>query len=173
MSFQIIIQQCPISGTPPPLCYHLFVVGGLRTSMTRIALLAGVFILLLGPLKADRLKDRGQQNSSTAVVSLYFPIFLPLCFPIILQLLLLFLCFSRPYITFLRCSDVKPLSLTHSLISGTYISLDCTLNSNVAVCQFILQLAPELSDNYSRIQHSNIRHCRNTAMCICSKWATF
>jgi len=30
-------------------------------------------------------------------------------------LLLLFLCFPRPYITLLRCSDVKPLSLTHSL----------------------------------------------------------
>jgi len=27
-------------------------------------------------------------------------------------LFLLFPCFTRPYITFLRCSDVKPLSLT-------------------------------------------------------------
>jgi len=34
--------------------------GGLRTSMTRITMLAGVFILLLGPPKPDRLKDRGQ-----------------------------------------------------------------------------------------------------------------
>jgi len=28
-------------------------------------------------------------------------------------LFLLFLCFTRPYITFLRCLDVKPYSLTH------------------------------------------------------------
>jgi len=34
--------------------------GGLRTSMTWIAMLAGVFILLLGPPKPHRLKDRGQ-----------------------------------------------------------------------------------------------------------------
>jgi len=38
----------------PPACCHLFVVGGLRTSMTWIAMLAGVFILLLGPPKLDR-----------------------------------------------------------------------------------------------------------------------
>jgi len=36
------------------------VVGGLDTSMTRIAMLTGVFILLIGPPKSDRLKDRGQ-----------------------------------------------------------------------------------------------------------------
>jgi len=30
------------------------------TSMTRISMLAGVFILLIGPPKPDRLKDRGQ-----------------------------------------------------------------------------------------------------------------
>jgi len=37
--------------------------GGLRTSMTRIAMLTGVFKvfkLLVGPPKSDRLKDRGQ-----------------------------------------------------------------------------------------------------------------
>jgi len=44
----------------PPACCHLFVVGGLHASVTRIATLAGVFILLLGPPKPDRLKDRGQ-----------------------------------------------------------------------------------------------------------------
>jgi len=38
-------------------CCHLFVVGGLRTSMTPIAMLAGVFNLLVGPPKSDRLKD--------------------------------------------------------------------------------------------------------------------
>jgi len=41
----------------PPACCHLFVVGGLSTSVTRIAMLAGVFILLLEPPKPDRLKD--------------------------------------------------------------------------------------------------------------------
>jgi len=40
----------------PPACCHLFVVGRLSTSMTRTAMLAGVFILLFGPLKPDRLK---------------------------------------------------------------------------------------------------------------------
>jgi len=48
------------STTPHPVCCHLFMVGGLCTLMTRIAMLAGVFILLLGPPKPDRLKDRGQ-----------------------------------------------------------------------------------------------------------------
>jgi len=42
-----------------PQC-HFFVVGGLCTSVTRIAMLAGVFILMLGPPKPDRLKSRGQ-----------------------------------------------------------------------------------------------------------------
>jgi len=45
----------PINDTP--VCRHLFVVGELCTSMTRIATLAGVFILQLGPRKPDRLKD--------------------------------------------------------------------------------------------------------------------
>jgi len=43
-----------------PACCHLFVVGGLRTSVTWIAILAGDFILLVGPPRSDRLKDRGQ-----------------------------------------------------------------------------------------------------------------
>jgi len=33
---------------------------GFSTSVTRIAMLVGVFLLLLGPPKPDRLKDRGQ-----------------------------------------------------------------------------------------------------------------
>jgi len=41
----------------PPVCCHLFVVVGLRTSVTRIAMVAGVFILLVGSPKPDRLKD--------------------------------------------------------------------------------------------------------------------
>jgi len=44
----------------PPVCCHLFVVRRLCISMTRIAVLAGVFTLLLGPPKPERLKDRGQ-----------------------------------------------------------------------------------------------------------------
>jgi len=40
--------------------HYLVVVGGLRTSFTRIAMLAGFFILLVGPPKPERLKDRGQ-----------------------------------------------------------------------------------------------------------------
>jgi len=44
----------------PPVCCQLFVVEGLPTSITLIAMLAGVFILLLGPPKPGRLKDRGQ-----------------------------------------------------------------------------------------------------------------
>jgi len=34
--------------------------GGLFTSVTHMAMLAGVFVLLLGPPKSDRLKGRGQ-----------------------------------------------------------------------------------------------------------------
>jgi len=44
----------------PHACCHLFVVGELRASVTRIVMLAGVFILLLEPPKPDRLKDRSQ-----------------------------------------------------------------------------------------------------------------
>jgi len=47
--FALLGRKAPFS--------HLFVVGGLRTSLTRIAILAGVFILLIGPPKPDRLKD--------------------------------------------------------------------------------------------------------------------
>jgi len=65
----------PFSMLNIPVCCHLFVVGGLRTSVTQIAMLAGVFILLLGPPKPDRLKDRGWTKCSTASISLYFPIF--------------------------------------------------------------------------------------------------
>jgi len=66
-----------------PVCCHLSVVGGLRTSMTRIVMLAGVFIL--------------------------FP-----PFP----------CFTRPYITYLRWLDVKPLSLSlsHSVSNWGYFN---------------------------------------------------
>jgi len=46
--------------TLSPRYCHLFVVGGLCTSVIRIAMLAGLVILLLGPPKPDRLKDRGQ-----------------------------------------------------------------------------------------------------------------
>jgi len=48
----------PIQSAPRVL--SPFRGGGLSTSMTPIAMLAGVFILLLGPPKPDRLKDRGQ-----------------------------------------------------------------------------------------------------------------
>jgi len=47
-----------------------------------------------------------------SLLSLYFPIFLDFINSLIYSLLVLFLCFSRPYVTFLRCSDVNPLSLT-------------------------------------------------------------
>jgi len=47
-------------------------------------------------------------------LSLYFSTFLPFTFLLFYSLFLLLLCFSRPYITFLRWLDVKPLSLTHS-----------------------------------------------------------
>jgi len=40
-----------------PVCCHLFVVAGLSISLIPIAMLAGVFIHLLGPPKSDRLKD--------------------------------------------------------------------------------------------------------------------
>jgi len=43
---------------PRPVTFSWW--GGLRTSITGIAMLAGDFILLLGPPKPDRLKDRGQ-----------------------------------------------------------------------------------------------------------------
>jgi len=85
---------------PPPPCCHLFVAGGLCTSMTRIAMLAGVLILLLGPPKANRLKDRGRTKQQHSFSFSYFPIFLPLSFLLFHCLFLFFPCFTRPYITF-------------------------------------------------------------------------
>jgi len=86
-----------------PVFCHLFVVVVvvvvLSTSMTRIAMLTGVFILLVGPPKSDRLKDRGQTKKQHSLFfSLYFPIFLPFTFLFYSSIFLLFLCFSRPYI---------------------------------------------------------------------------
>jgi len=72
------------------------------------------FIFLIGPPKPDRLKDRGQTKSST----LFFPIFSSLLSCYSTLLFLLFPCFTRPYITFLPCLDVKPL---HSLDLNTSI----------------------------------------------------
>jgi len=48
--------------TGPPVYCHLFVAGGggLSTSMTRKLSWLEFLILLLGPPKPDRLKDRGQ-----------------------------------------------------------------------------------------------------------------
>jgi len=60
------------------------VVGGLRTLMTRIAMLAGVLKLLLGPPKLDRLKDRDQTKQQHGFYFSYFTIFPLLYFPIIL-----------------------------------------------------------------------------------------
>jgi len=75
------------------------------------------FILLLGPPKPDRLKDRGQTKYQHSLFFLFtFLFFSPLLSYYSANSFLLFLCFSRPYITFLRCLDVKPLSLTLVLI---------------------------------------------------------
>jgi len=56
------------------VCCHLFVVGGLCTSVTRIAMLAGVSILLIGPPKSDRLKGRDQtkEQHSFCLSLLYY-----------------------------------------------------------------------------------------------------
>jgi len=44
----------------PPRAVTFFVVGGLSSSVTPIAMLAGVFMLLLGPPKPDKLKNKDQ-----------------------------------------------------------------------------------------------------------------
>jgi len=54
--FTIWVYTYLVSYPIVPVCCYLFVVGGLRTSVIWITLLAGVFILLLGPPKPDRLK---------------------------------------------------------------------------------------------------------------------
>jgi len=48
--------KAPAPCMQSPFCSE----GGLCTTMTLIAMLAGVFIFLVGPPKPDRLKDRGQ-----------------------------------------------------------------------------------------------------------------
>jgi len=74
----------------PPACCHLFVVGGLCASVTWIAMLTGLFILLLGPPKSDRLKGRGQTKQQDSFYFSYFPIFLPFTF-------ILFSCIVYPF----------------------------------------------------------------------------
>jgi len=44
----------------PPVCCNIFVVRGLSASMIHIVMLTGVFMLLVGLPKSDRLKGRGQ-----------------------------------------------------------------------------------------------------------------
>jgi len=95
-----------------PTCCHLF-VGGVRDC---VLMLAGVYT-------PDRATQARQvwwievKVTAQSVLSLYFfPLYLP-----ILLIILLFPCVTRPYITFLRCSDVKPLSLTHSLTQRNMI----------------------------------------------------
>jgi len=56
----IVHQSTPSFKVYPPCAVTLSWWCGLRTSLNRIAMLAGVFILLLGPPKSDMLKDRGQ-----------------------------------------------------------------------------------------------------------------
>jgi len=51
ISFKQLLSQKP----PRAVTFSWWV--GLHVSVTRIAMLAGVFILLLGPPKPDRLKD--------------------------------------------------------------------------------------------------------------------
>jgi len=53
----IWLDELEIHTITTPVCCHLFVMGGLHTLMTRIAMPAWVFILLLRSPKPDRLKD--------------------------------------------------------------------------------------------------------------------
>jgi len=55
-----ITQTIMSYSTTPSRLLSPFRGGGLCTPVTRIAMLAGVFIFLVGPPKSDRLKDRGQ-----------------------------------------------------------------------------------------------------------------
>jgi len=61
----------------PPCAVTFLWWRGLRTSMIRIAMLAGVFILLERPPKSDRLKDKAAAQSLSLI---YFPIFLSFTF---------------------------------------------------------------------------------------------
>jgi len=72
-----------------------------------------------------------QSSSTVSSLSLYFPIFLPFTFLLSLAslLFLLFPCFTRPYITFLRCSDVKP-PFTRSLSYADFIHSNITINNS-------------------------------------------
>jgi len=54
-SNESIVSNCTCSA-PPPRLLSPFRGGELRTSLTRIAMLTGVFILLVGSPKSDRLK---------------------------------------------------------------------------------------------------------------------
>jgi len=75
----------------------------------------------------------GQRSDKIAAQLLFLLLsyFSHLYFPFILRFLfLLFLWFSRPYITFLRCSDVKPLSLTPFV---TFITSDSSNRGDILV----------------------------------------
>jgi len=72
--------------------------GRLRTSLTRIALLAGVLYSWYGPPSQTGRRVEARQTTEQSNLSLYFPIFLPLTF-------LLF------------CSFISPISV---LLSSVY-----------------------------------------------------
>jgi len=84
--------------------------------MTRIAMLAGLFILLLGPPKSDRLKDRGQTEQQHSLFFL-FAFFSPLLsyYPS-----LLFLLFSVLYLSVYNLFALigRKAPFTHSLMIG-------------------------------------------------------
>jgi len=82
MIYSSLISKSKLTGIHHPARAVTFVWVGLRTSMTRIAMLAGVFILLVGPSKSNRLKDRGQASSSSHFFFFTFLLFYSFISPI-------------------------------------------------------------------------------------------
>jgi len=132
-------MTCHLTINITPVCCHIFVVGGLCTSVTRVAMLARVFILPLGPPKPDRLKNTGQ-SSSTASICSYLTTFLPLYFPIISPFSMLF---SSVYNLFELIGRKAP--FTHSLTT-----INITINSWSLLCDMYS------SKNYIDIIHNTL-----------------
>jgi len=104
-----------------PVCCHLFVVGGIEYLSYPDSYPGWSFYT---PVRATQVRQvEGSRSDKVAAQSN-----LSFNSPYFLSLFLLFLCFSRPYVTFLRCLDEKPLSLTvispfSVLYSSVYIYL--------------------------------------------------
>jgi len=108
--------------------------GGLRTSMTRIAMMAGVVYSWLGlPSQTGRRIEVRQSCSSLIFFNLYFPIFLPFTFLLLYSFVSPFsVLFSSIYNLFALLGRKTP--FLHSLFYITNVEMYVHVSVCVLIC---------------------------------------